>query len=317
MALVAVLVLVVAVPLTAASAAPEHSGGTLKAALPWTGLNSAGADFEITYSADGKTAVFASSRPGGLGGNDVYTSELVGGEWTTPVNVGPAVNSAVNEQEASLSDDGRVLYFTRYTSALNGDLYVSRKVDGVWQKAESWNDEPALPALNTPDSEEHCPIIVTRDLIYFSHDVPGVTQKSDVWQVERANGVWGQPRPLPGDINSPYRDHVHWTGLSKDGKALIVVSDRPDRGSFGGSDEWISRRDGRGRWSLPRNLGARVNSSAAEVCWTFTPDGLRFAGASSKDGGQGLSDLYWTYARDVPLLRGFEPVARPPIDLLP
>jgi hypothetical protein len=281
-----------------------------------TALNSAGADFEITYSADGKTAVLASSRPGGYGGNDVYTSRLVDGEWTAPANIGPAINTAANEQEASLSDDGRVLYFTRYTSALNGDLYVSRFVGGAWQKAESWNEVAELPHLNTPDSEEHCPIIVSRNLIYFSHDVPGVTQKSDIWQVKRVNGRWGEPSPLPGSINSPYRDHLHFTGLSKDRKALVVVSDRPDNGSFGGSDEWISRRGRDGRWSVPVNLGPVVNSSASEVCWTFTPTGQVFAGASSRAGGLGSSDLYAVRTRDIPALRGFEPDAAPPIDLL-
>jgi hypothetical protein len=307
--------MVLALALPAATAAAV-SGANPGSPVPLTALNSTGRDFEITYSADGKTAVIASSRAGGFGGNDVYTSQLVRGEWTEPVDIGPAVNTAADEQEATLSRDGRLLYFTRYTSTLNGDLYVSRKVGGVWQKAESWNDVAELPHLNTPASEEHCPIFVSKDLIYFSHDAPGVTQKSDIWQVKRVKGVWGEPQPLRGDINSAYRDHLHFTGLSKDGNALIVVSDRPDRGSFGGSDEWISYKDKSGNWSALQNLGPSVNSADAEVCWTFTPDSRKFAGASSRPGGLGSSDLYSTFSSQVPLLRGFRPDAQPPLNLL-
>ncbi len=285
-------------------------------ATPLPDLNSPQADFEITFSADRKTAVFASSREGGFGGNDVYTSRLVRGKWQTPVNIGPAVNSEFNEQEATLSSDGNTLYFTRYTNSLNGDLYVSRKVKGVWQTATSWNDVPELPHVNSSDSEEHCPIIVNENLIYFSHDDPGVTQESDIFQVQRVNGVWGKPSPLPGKINTPYRDHIHWTGLSKDGKALIVVSDKPNQSTDRVSAEWISYQDNRGSWSEPLNLGPLVNTPQGEVCWTFTPNGKYFVGASGRPGGQGSSDLWQVKRTDVPLLKNFHPNAKPPINLL-
>jgi hypothetical protein len=43
------------------------------------------------------TMVFASDRPGGLGGYDIYYSTFVNGKWSSPVNFGPGVNSAGNE----------------------------------------------------------------------------------------------------------------------------------------------------------------------------------------------------------------------------
>ena len=309
---------------TAQQKSPNHkkSGDNKKkpkpapTASPVQDLNSPQADFEITFSADGKTAVFASSREGGFGGNDVYTSHLVRGRWQTPVNIGSAINSQSDEQEATLSDDGNTLYFTRYTNSLNGDLYVSRNVNGIWQAAKNWNDVPELPHLNSSDSEEHCPIIVNENLIYFSHNEPGVTRESDIFQVERVNGVWGEPTPLPGKVNTPYRDHIHWTGLSKDGKALIIVSDKPHRGTDRISAEWISYQDKRGNWSEPLNLGPLVNTPQGEVCWTFTPDGKYFVGASSRPGGQGGSDLWRVKRTNVPLLKNFHPDATPPINLL-
>jgi hypothetical protein len=186
----------------------------------------------------------------------------------------------------------------------------------VWQTAENWNDVPELPHVNSPTSEEHCPIIVSKDLIYFSHDEPGVTGASDIFQIKRINEVWGKPELFPGEINSPYRDHLHWTGLSKDGKSLIIVSERPDRGSQGGSDQWISYRDKAGNWSAPENLGSLINTASVDVCWTFTPDGKYFTGASIRDDSQGGLDLYSIDRSAIPLLKNFKPNAKPPINLL-
>jgi Tol biopolymer transport system component len=279
-----------------------------------TDLNSVGDDFEVAFSADGKTAVFASSREGGYGSNDIYISQLVGGRWQTPVNVGPAINSAIMDQEAALSDDGQILYFTRGVAGQAvGELFISRKVNGVWQTAENWNDVPELPHINS-EFNEHCPLIVSKDLIYFSYEKPGVTQSDDLYQVKRVNGVWGKPEPLPGQINSTSREHLHWTGLSKDGNALIIVSDRP--GGYGSSDQWISYKDSAGNWSAPENLGPLVNTSGGDFCWVFTPDGKYFVGVAARSGGQGGDDLYLVERSSIPLLQDFKPNGKPPINLL-
>jgi hypothetical protein len=44
-----------------------------------------------------KTLVFASNRPGGLGGYDLYYSVFKSGKWSSPVNMGPRINSSSDE----------------------------------------------------------------------------------------------------------------------------------------------------------------------------------------------------------------------------
>jgi len=44
-----------------------------------------------------KVMVFASNRPGGLGGYDIYYSVFRKGKWSSPVNMGPSVNSEADE----------------------------------------------------------------------------------------------------------------------------------------------------------------------------------------------------------------------------
>ncbi len=50
-----------------------------------------------TLSPDGKILCFASNRPGGLGGMDIYFSEKVGDTWSEPVNAGAQINTEGNE----------------------------------------------------------------------------------------------------------------------------------------------------------------------------------------------------------------------------
>ncbi|MCC6921453.1 MAG: hypothetical protein E6Q61_09985 [Nitrosomonas sp.] len=290
-------------------------------------INSPGSEIEITYSADGKTAIFVSTRKGSIESSgtsynfDIWMSHNVNGIWQSPIHlgpdidptVGPNINTSAWDLEPSFSDDGNVIYFTRYEpgNLLSGDLYVVQKVDGVWQSAKNWNDVPELPSINTPTGEEHCPIIVSDSLIYFNYSQPGVTQESDIWKVEKKDGVWQKPVSLGAKINSPQRDHMHWTGVSKDGKSMVITSTRIDPDSRGGHDMWISHQDSNGEWQKPINLGDVINTSDEEMCWTFTPDGKKFTGSW---GPQNTfdTDIRWINKDDIPLLKNFEPIGPPP-----
>jgi hypothetical protein len=52
-----------------------------------------------------KVLVFASDRPDGYGGYDLYYSVFKNGKWGTPVNFGPFVNSSSDEYRPVLSGD--------------------------------------------------------------------------------------------------------------------------------------------------------------------------------------------------------------------
>ncbi|MGC9362689.1 MAG: OmpA family protein, partial [Candidatus Syntrophosphaera sp.] len=78
---------------------------------------------------------FSSSRDGGFGGMDIYVSERIGGAWTEPVNLGPQINTAGNEQTPFLDHDGKTLFF-----ASNGhpgfggyDIFKAYHISTGWQ----------------------------------------------------------------------------------------------------------------------------------------------------------------------------------------
>jgi len=101
-------------------------------------------------SDDGTTLIFASDRPGGFGGLDLYISKLnAEGEWGTPVNAGPEINTHMNEDRPFLVDNGKKLYFSSQGHYNMGgyDIFTSElQSNGLWSTPENLG----YP-LNTPD----------------------------------------------------------------------------------------------------------------------------------------------------------------------
>jgi len=93
---------------------------------------------EMHMSADGNTIYFGSSRPGGLGGMDIWKSVKTNGEWGDPVNLGAPVSSDKDEYMPFLSSDGNELWFDRPSVSYSGPAVLrSKKLNnGDWDTPE-------------------------------------------------------------------------------------------------------------------------------------------------------------------------------------
>lgn len=77
------------------------------------GINSKYYEPSASISPDEKVLFFASDRPGGYGGTDIYYSlKQANGSWGAPVNCGRAVNSEYNDDAPFVHADGKTLYFS-------------------------------------------------------------------------------------------------------------------------------------------------------------------------------------------------------------
>src|SRR5262245_59477515 len=67
-----------------------------------------------SISDDGLSFYFHSTRPGGVGGEDIYASrrQSLDAPWSTPVNLGPTINTASNDNVPVLSPDGHWMFFS-------------------------------------------------------------------------------------------------------------------------------------------------------------------------------------------------------------
>jgi len=89
-------------------------------------VNSTGAEWFPRWAPDG-WLYFGSSRPGGLGRNDIWRARRrEDGSWMVE-NAGPAINSAGDEYEPLISADGR-----RMLLAAGDGYYESRYENGRW-----------------------------------------------------------------------------------------------------------------------------------------------------------------------------------------
>jgi len=99
-------------------------------------LNTQYNEFNGTFSNDGDKIYFTSDRPGGQGGLDIYETEMIGkNKWSEPKNLGPAINTASDEQCPFLLNDAMTLYFSSkgHQSSEDFDIYiVTQGDDGEW-----------------------------------------------------------------------------------------------------------------------------------------------------------------------------------------
>lgn len=94
-----------------------------------------------SLSPDKRTLYFTSNRPGGIGGADLYVSQMqANGKWGPAENMGPVLNSAGDEMAPFIHADNQTLYFTSsgHPGYGGADLFISRKqLDGSWSKPEN------------------------------------------------------------------------------------------------------------------------------------------------------------------------------------
>lgn len=92
------------------------------------GLNTASNDNRPNLRRDGLEIFFDSNRPGAYGGLDLWTSTRASTSdpWSLPTNLGPGVNSTVDDLRPTLSWDATTLYFgsVRLGGEGSQDLYV-------------------------------------------------------------------------------------------------------------------------------------------------------------------------------------------------
>jgi hypothetical protein len=131
-------------------------------------VNSDSTEYYVSLSANGNL-YFSSNRQGSYGSNDIYISRLVNGKYTTPENLGPAVNTSQMEHDPFISPGEQLLIFTsayRKDSYGEADLYYSVKnADNTWSPAKNMGS-----SINTP-TYEYCPYITPDSkYLFYSTD---------------------------------------------------------------------------------------------------------------------------------------------------
>jgi len=142
-----------------------------------------GSDFATgfpTLSPNGKMLLFASNQPGGLGGWDIYVSNWVSENWTTPRNIGSPLNTPGNEVTPFY--DGNNLYFSSDWHSGLGGLDVFRAELGD----ESVSNVYHLgPGINSSYDDYGFIYNEQQKIGYVTSNRPGGRGHEDIWQVTK------------------------------------------------------------------------------------------------------------------------------------
>lgn len=143
-------------------------------------VNSPQWDGQPCLASDGKTLYFASKRPGGMGGSDIYFSKINKDGWSKPQSVGFSINTSGTEMGVFIHPDNQTLYFTSDGHIGMGgfDLYMSRRNDdGSWGKPVNLG----YP-INTQKDEMSLFVDARGRLAYINSDREGGYGSEDIYR---------------------------------------------------------------------------------------------------------------------------------------
>ncbi len=248
-------------------------------------INSGALEYLPSLTVDGNKIIFNRRINGD---EDFYESNKVAGVWQNAKPIAGKLNTNFNEGAQNVSEDGEWLIFTgcNYPEGFGScDLYISYKnKNGEWSEAENigrnintdaWETAPSL----SPDK---------RDL-YFSSTRAGGLGGSDIWVSHKSDkGIWQKPENLGETINTSGDDGCPF--IHADNQTLYFNSN--GRTGYGMSDLFVSRKNEKGEWQTPTNLGYPINTIDDEGSLVVAADGKTAYYASDKGDFKNGLDLY-------------------------
>ena len=182
---------------------PESIGGN---------INNRGHNASVALSVDGQMLFIYEQSKEGQG--DIFVSNLVGKEWTKPEKLKGDINSNSWEGSATLTSDGKLIYFSSERDGGFGgrDLYSA-----ALQSDESWGDVTNLgPVINTRFDDDAPFIHPDRRTMYFSSKGHNSMGDYDIFYTYLSDEGWDEPVNVKYPVNTIDDDRYYV--LSADAK---------------------------------------------------------------------------------------------------
>ncbi len=102
-------------------------------------VNSPSEEKHISFTADGNTAYFASDRPGGAGGYDIYVIKKDGANWGKPALLGKEINTPYDDHSPNITPEGILYFSSKGHNSMGGyDIFMALPADdGKFQQPEN------------------------------------------------------------------------------------------------------------------------------------------------------------------------------------
>lgn len=175
-------------------------------------INTVGHDASIALSVDGHTLFVYKQNKKDRG--DIYKSSLEGLDWTKPERLKGDVNTEEWEGSATLTSDGKTLYFSSEREGGFGgrDLYSA-----ILQPDDTWGEVKNLgPVINTRFDDDAPFIHPDKKTMYFSSKGHNSMGGYDIFYTYLSDEGWDEPENIGYPINTIDDDRYYV--LSADAK---------------------------------------------------------------------------------------------------
>lgn len=181
-------------------------------------INSPANETHACLSPDKSTMFFTSDRAGGIGGKDIYlVRKQKDGTWGSLTNLGPKINTKLDEETPVFHYDGKTLYFASegHQSMGRMDVFYSQM-----NPDSTWNDPINLGyPINSPDDDFFFAPSITKDHAFYASSRQGDTYGgSDIYRVEFKKFVKGDLAVVEGVVDPGNKSNL------QAGKIRILVS---------------------------------------------------------------------------------------------
>lgn len=170
-------------------------------------INTKSRETHASLSADGRYLYFTSDRKGGFGGLDIYVSEIEeDGTWSEAKNLGPAVNTELDEEGAYIHPDGKTLYFSSEGHKNMGgfDVFkVEKNEFGTWTLPENLG----YPINTVEDDIFYVPAPEGKR-VYLSSFRPGGIGDNDIYIINKKEEKTEQISVLIGKVYNKCNDKL-------------------------------------------------------------------------------------------------------------
>ncbi|OFX59578.1 MAG: hypothetical protein A2046_04165 [Bacteroidetes bacterium GWA2_30_7] len=204
------------------------------------------------------------------------------------------------------SYDSAVFYYNKVIASTKAEEKLKKYSAQLLKKVEFIVNAIKNPVPFNPvnlgskinsELDEYLPsLTIDEDMLVLTVQVPkenfegGSMFQEDFFVSKKANNIWEAKQKIEGKVNTKNNEGAQ--SISSDGKFLYFSACERNDG-YGECDIYYSEKTETG-WSTAKNIGQKINSGYWEAQPSISPDGTELYFASTRPGGEGVTDIWVT-----------------------
>jgi outer membrane protein OmpA-like peptidoglycan-associated protein len=226
-----------------------------------------------------------------------YSTKQKDGSWSKMIKAPKPLNNGGDNVVISVSPDNNTLFLeTLYN--LDGSFKSDQGISVSYRTANGWTVPVQVKIIDyyNRNQYESFAFSPTRKVLVMSIERDdGYGEKDMYVSFLQDNGTYSKPKNMGLDLNSNLEEGTPY--IAPDNKTLYFYS--YSQPGYGDADIFVTKRldDSWTRWSTPKNLGSKINTSQWDVYYTVAANG-EYAYLVSNKNSYGNEDIFQIRLRE-------------------